>query len=412
MIAGSPYTPHMPPLPSYQTALDSVLPNVPQLPGTDDAGLAGAMGRLLATPIRSDRDLPPFDRAALDGYAMRHTDLLESVPLPVSGTIPAGRPGDIEVPAGSCVAIATGAPVPPHLDTVVPHERTDRGDRDGRPVRFEAADIARGNAIHPRGADAGEGDVLVEAGTRITPAHLGLAATVGLDRLPVTPRPVIHLLTSGDEVVDRNVAPLPHQVRNSNGPMLAGLLTGMDAILEAHHHMPDDPDEVREALGAALETADVVVTVGGISAGDRDFVPPMLESLGVDTLLAGAAIQPGRPIRVGRHESGTMVVSLPGNPVSVLATACLFLWPILRTMQGCTDPLPWNTTTLAREVRPNRSRTQFRPTSIDSSGHAVVPDWQGSGDLAHTATTDGLVALPMQDDPVPARTQVPFLAWP
>lgn len=412
MIAGSPYTPHMPPLPSYETALDSVLPSVTPVPGTDHAELIDAMGRLLAEPIRSDRQLPPFDRAALDGYAMRHADLLTSVPLPVAGTIPAGRPADIEVPAGSCVAIATGAPVPSQLDTVVPHERTDRGDRDGRPVRFDAADIEYGNAIHPCGADAEEGDVLVDSGTRITPAHLGLAATVGLDRLQVAPRPSIHLLTSGDEVVEPSVTPLAHQVRNSNGPMLTGLLAGMDAMLTAHRHMADEPDQVRDALKHAIEAADVVVTVGGISAGDRDFVPPMLETLGVDTLLAGAAIQPGRPIRVGRHESGTMVVSLPGNPVSVLATACLFLWPILRTMQGCTDPLPWRTTALAREVRPNRSRTQFRPTSIDGSGNAVVPAWQGSGDLAHTATTEGLVALPMQDDPVPAGTLVPFLPWP
>ncbi|MDG2201005.1 MAG: molybdopterin molybdotransferase MoeA [Phycisphaerales bacterium] len=402
----------MPPLPNYEDALEQVLRHAEVMTSTESVALDGAMDRILADGVRADRDQPPFNRAALDGYAMRHADLQQSDTFQVVATVAAGQPATVDVPPGTCVAIATGAPVPETLDMVIPHERSDRGDRNGASVRFQSTDLPAGNAIHLRGADAGKDDVLVQPGTRLAPAHLGLAAAVGLDAVTVRTRPRVHLLTSGDEIVNRTCDPLPHQVRNSNGPMLGGLIERMGAVLAAHHHVPDEPDDVRAALETALATADVVVTVGGISAGDRDFIPPMLDALGVTTLLAGAAIQPGRPIRVARDNSGTMVVSLPGNPVSVLAMACLFLWPVLHAKLGCAAPVPWREITLARDVQPNPRRSQFRPAVLDAAGDATVPHWQGSGDLAHTAETDGLVALPMQDQPVPAGTRLPFLPWP
>lgn len=402
----------MPPLPNYEDALEQVLRRTEAMQGDERVDLDEAMGRILADGVHADRDQPPFDRAALDGYALRHADLQASDTFQVVATVAAGQPATVDVPPGTCVAIATGAPVPEALDMVIPHERSDRGDRNGTPVRFQSTDLPMGNAIHPRGADADKDDVLVQPGTRLAPAHLGLAAAVGLDTIAVRTRPRVHLLTSGDEIVDRTCDPLPHQVRNSNGPMLGGLIERMGAVLAVHRHVPDDPDEVRAALGAAMDAADVVVTVGGISAGDRDFIPPMLEALGVTTLLAGAAIQPGRPIRAARGDSGTMVVSLPGNPVSVLATACLFLWPVLHAKLGCAAPVPWREITLARDVHPNPRRNQFRPAVLDAAGDATIPHWQGSGDLAHTAGTDGLVALPMQDQPVPAGSRLRFLPWP
>lgn len=401
----------MPELPAYEEALHPVLHGTPVLPD-EVIMLEDAVGRVLAAPVVADRDQPPFDRSAMDGYAVRASELEADTSLPVAGTVAAGQPADLDVPAGHCVAIATGAPVPDGLDLVVPHERTDRGDRHGGPVRFDAEGIETGYAIHPRGADAKTGDQLVSVGTILSPAHIGLAATVGLDRLPVRRRPRIRLLTSGDEIVDRTADPLPHQVRNGNGPMLEGLVGRMGAEFGGHVHVDDDPSAVRAALEHAVEQADIVVTVGGISAGDRDFLPDAIEGLGATTVLAGAAIQPGKPIRVGRLASGTTIVSLPGNPVSVLATACLFLWPLVRTMLGCSDGLPWRTVRLAGDVRPNPRRHAFRPATIDDAGDATVPTWHGSGDLSHTTATDGLVALPRQADPVPDGTRLRFLPWP
>ena len=402
----------MPDAPDYNEALQLVLPHAHALDREELVPLHDADGRMLCDSIRADRDLPPFNRSAMDGYAMRHADLIAGHPLPCQGHLAAGQSADIDVPVGSCIAIATGAPVPEQLDLVIPHEQTDRGDRRNEPVHFDSIECEIGNAIHPRAADATRGDVLVPPGTRLHPDHLGLAATTGCRELRVRARPKTVLLTSGDEVVSIDTDPAPHQIRNGNGPMLHALVHRMGAECLEHHHLPDDPKAVHDALDAALRIADVVVTVGGISAGDRDFIPAQLDALSVQPLLHGAAIQPGKPVRIGRSASGRFVVSLPGNPVSVLATACLLLWPVLERLGGGSGTLPWRRVTLTEAVRPNAKRFQFRPARLDADGQATVPAWSGSGDLAHAATTDGLLALPRQAEPVEAGTRLDFLPWP
>ena len=399
-------------LPDYQDALDHALHCAKALHRSECIPIDETGGRILAEAICADRDLPPFNRSAMDGYALRHADLAPGGTLPCCGHIAAGQPGDRTVAPGTCIAIATGAPVPDELDIVIPHEQTDRGDRDGRPVEFQATDRATGYAIHPRGADARAGDTLVPSGTCIEADHIGLAATVGCTTLRVSCKPRVVLLTSGDEVVSVETQPAAHQIRNGNGPMLRSLAVRMGAEVIDHHHLHDEPDAVRAALDCALQNADVVVTVGGISAGDRDFIPDQLAALGVIPLVTGAAIQPGKPVRIGHDDDGTFVVSLPGNPVSVLATACLFLWPLLHRLSGETRELPWRTVTLGSPVRANPRRSQFRPANLESTGMATVPSWSGSGDLVHASTTDGLLALPRQEDAVPEGTRLEFLQWP
>ena len=398
----------MPELPTYEDALQRSLDGVDCRCEHEAVPIGAADHRVLAEPIIADRDQPPFNRSAMDGYAIRSADLASTTSFPVVATVAAGQPAHVDVPPGSCVAIATGAVVPAHLDLVVPHERSDRGD----PVRLDADGLAAGYAIHPRGADATAGHELVGAGTRLSPVHLGLAATVGLEHIQVRRPPRIRVLTSGDEIVDSTATPLPHQVRNGNAPLLQGLIPRMGGRWLGHEHALDDPATVRSALERAAGDVDIVVTVGGISAGDRDFLPETIDAMGAETRIAGAAIQPGKPVRIQRLPSGVMIVSLPGNPVSVLATACLFLWPLVGAMLGCTSPMPWRTVQLASDVRANAGRELFRPASIDATGSATVPVWQGSGDLSHAACTDGLVALPRQADPVSAGTTVRFLPWP
>ena len=398
--------------PNYNEAVQRVLPHVEPLDREDIVPLHESDGRVLCDAIRADRDLPPFNRSAMDGYAMRRTDLRAGHPLPCHGHLAAGCSADIDVPVGSCIAIATGAPVPEPLDLVIPHEQSDRGDRRGEPVRFDSIELEVGHAIHPRAADATAGDVLVPPGTRLHPDHLGLAATTGCSTLRVRSRPTVVALTTGDEVVPIDATPAPHQIRNGNGPMLQALVERMGGEFLEHHHLLDEPQAVHDALDHALHSADVVVTVGGISAGDRDFIPAQLDALSIEPLLHGAAIQPGKPVRIGRSASGRFVVSLPGNPVSVLATACLLLWPILDRLGGGSGQLPWRPVRLAAPVTPNPKRFQFRPAQLDDAGDATVPDWAGSGDLAHAATTDGLLALPRQAEPVPTDSRLEFLPWP
>ena len=395
-------------LPDYGAALGRALKGIAAIVDPETVALSEAAGRVLREPVVADRDLPPFDRAQMDGYALRGGELGRIGAFPVVATIAAGRPADVSVPPGQCVAIATGAPLPADVDTVIPHEQSDRGD----PVHFAIDSIAVGHAVHRRGVDASEGDTLVEAGTVLAAQHLGIAAVVGLAAVVTVRRPRATVLTSGDEVVAMGAPVKAHQIRNSNGTMVTELLRRIGAEPVAHHHVVDELDDTVTAVGQALAASDLVVTVGGISAGDRDHFPAAFERQGVTLALRGAAIQPGRPILVGHGPQGQVVLGLPGNPVSALACMCLFGWPIARAQLGLDPQLPWRTVQLAEPVRPNPRRRAFRPGIANGPDRITIPKWAGSGDLAHTAPTAGLVELPVQDHDVEAGTAVRFLGWP
>jgi molybdopterin molybdotransferase len=363
---------------------------------------------VLVRSIVADRDLPPFDRAQMDGYAVRAGEIGQIDAFPVAATVHAGRPGDVVVPPAQCAAIATGAPLPADVDTVIPHEESDRGD----PVRFRISSIERGHAVHPRGADALKGDTLATAGTVLRAHHLGIAAAVGLQELPVARRPKATVLTSGDEVVPVGAEVRTHQIRNSNGPMVRELLGRIGAEAVGQRHVADDVDVTVTAVAEALDESDLVVTVGGVSVGGRDCFPEAFGTNLVSFTLRGAAIQPGRPILVGRAPGGRVVVGLPGNPVSALVCTCLFCWPIVRAQLGLDPSLPWRQVELVEPLMPNPHRRAFRPAALVGEGRARVPKWAGSGDLAHTAATDGVVELPVQARRVEAGTRVRFLPWP
>ncbi len=408
-------------LPGYDAALERLLAAAPAPIAAERVALAAALGRTLREPIRADRDLPPFDRAAMDGYAVRAHEAAPGTTLAVTDDAPAGRAEVAAGPPGTCMRIATGAPVPAGLDAVVPHERTDRGE----PVTITGSPAVQpGDAVHVRGADARSGDELVAPGTRLGPAHLGLAATVGLVEPLVARRPRVAVLTTGSEVLDPSADVAPHQIRNGNAPMLAALATAMGADVVRCEHVADDPGATEAAVTAAVAEAELLLTVGGISAGERDHVAGALAALGGEAVLRGAAIQPGKPItavrmpaaggggegREGGEGGDRLALCLPGNPVSCLACACLFAWPLLARRLGATPP-PWRRVPLVAPVRPNRRREAFRPAVRTGEG-VSVPPWAGSGDLAHAAPTAGLVRLPIADEELPAGTPVPFLRWP
>lgn len=382
--------------PGFARALELVLSAV-QPSTTEYVALHDACGRVLRADIVADRDLPPFNRATMDGYALRAEDLSVDKPLAVVATISAGTSWSGAVPAASCVAIATGAPVPDGLDTVIEHERSDRRS----PVRLTST-VPRGNAIHRRGADARAGDILLRAGVLLGPQHVGVAAAVGACSLPVAALPSITILTSGDEVVDAAQTPLPHQVRNSNAPMLVAAAARFGGAVRAVRHLPDDRAVTIDAVGEALTTTTILVTVGGISAGERDWFADAFEAHHVEPVLRGAAIQPGGPVTAGRAPNGALVIALPGNPVSALVCAHLFLQPAIRRASGLEPLLEWIEVVLREPVRPNPTRQAFRPAHVDSTGHATVCAWSGSGDLFSTISANAIVELPIQREAVPA----------
>lgn len=410
-------------LPTYDEALALVLPHAPPL-GDEAAPLREALGRVLRRDVMADRDQPPFDRSAMDGFAVRVEDVARGGALPVVGSVAAGgAPESFHNPIapGTARRIATGAPLPAGADAVVPIEQAVI---DGQPgsetVKFIIDKALPFQNVHRQASDASRGQVLIRAGTRLGPQHIGIAAAVGESELLVAERPRITLLSTGDEVVSPEVATCnlePQQIRNSNSPMLAALLAALGAPLTHHEHVPDEPEVTLAAAREALSRSHLVITIGGVSVGQRDFLPPSWKRLGLETVLHGVNIQPGKPVFVARDAS-KLVLGLPGNPVSVLCTAHLFLWPLLRAMLGAADAsggggggegLPWFRVRLASEVKASKKRQVFRAARLNPDGAASVIHWHGSGDLVHTADADGFVRLPMQDEPIAPETAVPFL---
>ena len=403
-------------LPDYDTALQRIVDAATTL-GTRSVPLSQASGCILRCDVVADRDQPPFDRSAMDGFAVR-SGSLAAVCWPIFGSVAAGAGPGILVP-GTVMRIATGAPLPDGADAVVPIEQAAiKPEGDGAVASFSIASVDAWSNVHRRAVDAGAGQVVLRAGTLLGPHHLAVAATVGAISLRVAARPRVALLTTGDEVRPAEFTTdqlEPHQIRNSNGTMLTALLSALGADLVMQRHVNDEVEQTETAAGDALSQADCVITAGGVSAGQRDRLPDAWRTLGCRTILRGVAIQPGKPLLVvaaAADGDTSLVLGLPGNPVSVLATAHLFVWPVLLKMMGIDagpSALPWRDVTLAEAVDTQRTRELFRTARLCSASQAQVVAWNGSGDLMHTAHADGLVRLPRQDDPVPAGTCVPFL---
>lgn len=374
--------------PDYAEALERALDGMRAVP-TETVALEAAVGRVLSQSITADRDLPPCDRSRMDGYALRAAELVAGAALPVVDEVRAGDPGENEVPLGSCVMIATGAPLPPGLDAVVEHERSDRAN----PVRFELDSIEAGRSVHRRGSDARAGTVLCEAGVRLQAHHVGLLATVGCAHPEVARRIRVGVISSGDELLPVTARPQPHQIREGNAPMIAAALASMGTEVIHRAHVPDEPGATAQALKRGLETCDLLVTIGGISAGDHDHIRPQLEALGVDWQVAGARIKPGKPVHVGRWQEDTLVTCLPGNPVSALVCAHLFCRPLIAAGSGRRDDPSWELRRLREPVTADPIRRAFRPARLEADGRLVVPAWRGSGDLAHLADCTGIVEI-------------------
>ncbi|HSD27418.1 MAG TPA: gephyrin-like molybdotransferase Glp, partial [Vicinamibacteria bacterium] len=313
----------------FEEALSIVLSEVTPL-AAEPVSLDESLGRVLAEDVASDRDLPPFDRAAMDGYALRAKDVaLAPVALEVVGEVRAGQWPDLAIGPGQAARIMTGAPVPPGADAVQQVERTEPLDEFR--VTVHAA-IGAGANIAPRGSEVREGEVVLAAGRVVDPSAVAVLASAGKDRVRVARRPVLGLLVTGDEIVDVAVRPGPGQIRNSNGPAVAAQARLAGADVRLLGVAPDRPEAIADALRAGLD-ADALVVSGGVSAGDYDLVEPALLDLGATFLFTKVAIKPGAPLVFGRL-GRTLVFGLPGNPVSAQATFDLFVRPALLKMQG------------------------------------------------------------------------------
>lgn len=289
-----------------------------------------ALGQVLAQDIVGSVDSPVFDNSGMDGYALRAAEAKKDAVLQVGKIAqPAGDDLGLVCEPGQAIRIFTGAALPQGVDAVIMQEDVER---EGDHIRVVES-VERGENIRWRGSDVCAGQMLLRRGDIMSPTRIGLLASQGIPEVPVYGKPLVQIVTTGDELVEPGVPLLPGEIYNSNAPMLQTAVEKAGAI-GAVSHACDEPDEIKTVLEAALAVADLVVIVGGVSVGERDFVKETLSELGVMTEFWRVRVKPGKPFVFGRHPDGTLVFGLPGNPVSAYVTFSLFVIPAIRKMLG------------------------------------------------------------------------------
>ncbi len=386
----------------------------PARPEPEPVDLLDAQGRVLAEPVVADRDQPPFARSTRDGFAARARNWAVGGPLEVVGLLRAGEPWSAgEVPAGACVEIMTGAPVPPGADSVVMLEHVSR---DGTQVRLVPERAAgAGDNIVPAGAEARAGATLLPAGSRLHAHGVAVAAACGYARVRVYGRPRVAILATGDELVEIGDTPLPYQIRNSNTYTLAAQVRALRATPLLRAPVADQAEALQAAIREAVAGCDLLLLSGGVSMGKYDLVEPALGALGGRFHFTGARIQPGKPIVFGSMEGGLPFFGLPGNPVSTIVCFALFVAPLLAWLGGERGYRPpFVQARLETRVRGKAGLTRFLPARLthDVAGSSVAAlAWQGSGDLASTAQANCFLVAPERgEDLLPGDPATVLLA--
>lgn len=375
-------------------ALSTILARVPAVTAQDVA-IVDAVGRVLAAPLIATHDQPPFDASAMDGYAMRAADVVEGQWLGVIGMSQAGAGFSGAVGQGEAVRIFTGAPLPVGADTVIMQEEAVREyDR----VRFTAP-ARLGHSVRQKGNDFATGQSLIAAGTRLGPMHIAVAAAANAASLSVARRPKVAILATGDELVLPGTPLGTDQIVASNSFGLGSMLAPYAEAISDHGIVGDDASVLRARLAEAFaEEPDILITTGGASVGEHDLVQDALKDLGVSLEFWRINMRPGKPLMFGTR-GRTLVFGLPGNPVSAMVTALVFIKPVLRAWLGYPEPKPWHLPLLA-PTPPNTARRHFMRAQLVHAaiGPALLPIAQtDSGHTSSLASADMLIVQPEHD---------------
>ncbi len=382
-----------PPLRPLDEALAELLAEAAPLGRVETVATFDADGRVLAQDLVSALQVPPQDNSSMDGYAVRRAEIAdEGVALPVSQRIPAGSAAQPLQP-GTAARIFTGAPVPAGADAIVMQEDTESLDGSVRILRVPDA----GQWIRRSGEDVTRGSVVLSKGERLAPAGCGLAASIGLDRLPVAARPRVALFSTGDELVMPGTVPpeqmKPGAIYNSNRFFLRQLLARLGCEVSDLGIVPDQREATVQALRQAAQAHDLILTSGGVSVGEEDHIKPAVQQLG-QLQLWQIAMKPGKPFAYGRVQ-GAHFIGLPGNPVSSFVTFLLLVRPFLLQLQGATQvaPRPVRLPAHFDWPRPDKRREFLRVRRNPEGGLDLFPN-QSSGVLTSTVWGDGLVDNP------------------
>ena len=384
---------------TYDQALAQILSRLAPLPPVP-LPLSDALGCVLAEDLVAPQAVPPFDNSSMDGFAVRAADLAD-IPavLPVQGDIPAGALSLPTLTPGHALRIMTGAPLPPGADAVVPVEETE-----ARPAGVAFLQpVTPGQHIRRAGEDVTAGSVVVAAGSLLRPAEIGMAAVVGRPSVRAHPRPRVAILSTGDELIEPGQPLLPGQIYNSNAYALAAQVAEAGGVVTHRLHARDTPEAVREAFDACAG-ADLLLTSGGVSVGDYDFVKAVFAERGTMDFWR-VAIRPGKPVAFGRWGE-TVFFGLPGNPVSSMVTFELFVRPALRRLRGLAEPSrPTVTARLTEAARhtPGRQSYQRAVVTPEAGGFVVTPTArQGSGMMRSMVEANALLVIPADVPALPA----------
>jgi molybdopterin molybdotransferase len=398
---------------SISEALASMLPAFTPL-GEEEVHLTASSGRYLSREVVARFDSPPFDNSAMDGYAVRAKDVAAAGPdnaveLPVRGESRAGGPLPAPLEPGAACRVFTGAPIPAGADAVVIQEDTER---HGDLVQIREAS-PKATHVRAQGSDVSSGALLLRPGDRIWPGEIGLLASQNIDRVHVYRRPRVALLSTGDELRALGEELEPGSIINSNIYVLTEMLRALGVIPVALPAARDTLPEIEAALRKALE-ADVVITTGGVSVGQYDFIHDAFENLGIKPRFWKVRIKPGKPLAVAQYQ-GKPVIAVPGNPMSAMVTFEVLIAPCLRKMLG--DPRPHPQPIVARLRNPYRrrpGRVEIARGVATREGEEIIValhDRQGSGSLPSFVGTNALVILPADKAELAAGERVEAILW-
>jgi len=366
-------------------------------------GFTELNGRILAEDLKADRDLPPFNRVAMDGYACRREDL--NKPLPISGSVAAGSVPGIRVEPGTCVKVMTGAVLPEGAELIVVVESTTV-DASGRMV-FHGSDRDKLNINYSRqGEDVQAGQTVLRKGAILSARHAALLASIGMEKIPVIPLPRVGILSTGNEVIDPASTPQIHQIRNANAPQLTSLLERLHITPANYGTIQDDLHSITEAVSRARDENDLVLMSGGVSMGDFDFVPKAMEAAGFRILYDRVAVKPGKPTTFA-VSAGCDLFGLPGNPVSCFVIFEILVKPYLyRTMSALYEPPRIMAVMGADFSRSKTAREEWIPVAIRNDGTLVPVTYNGSGHYHAMAQADGMILIEKGNSKIKKGTSV------
>jgi len=391
-----------------QEALEKVLAQARDC-GTEKVSLQASYGRVLREHIDADRDFPPFDRVTMDGIAIDSKSFQTGQrQFKIEGVAPAGSPQKELLNAEHCLEVMTGAVMPANADWVIRYEELDI--QDGL-ARIQLAELPKKENVHYQGEDCKAGSRLINPGLKISSAEIGILATVGKAEVLVSKTPKVLVISSGDELVGVHETPEAHQLRRSNADVLQSLLQDYQVSLQSKH-LKDEIQDIQTQVSAALETYDLILLSGGVSKGKFDFIPEVLEKLGVEKSFHRVAQRPGKPFWFGAHPDGCKVFAFPGNPVSTFTCALMYLRPFLDKGLELQEQAQLHAV-LEEDIEFKPELTLFAQVklSFNSDGRITAKPLlgNGSGDLRSLAESDAFMILPSSSSCFKAGESYPIL---